>query len=294
MTTTARACVVAMFAACLGGVCPANGGAPKPPAGSSEWVYAVVSRGAPAIPDEALLNDMGKKGWELVSITRAGQGAEVSLHYVFKRQPSLLSRTVNTLPEDIRSRVAGTVAIARDCMVLAYLPGWAHGDVDNIAIADNDGGVRLLLDWDSIGDELLATESLCYAVALYSRLTTQHLPGDPGKIEAYAIRGPWGENTCWDSLPEADTAPIWDYPFQPGEGWKLFDVTGLVREQAESGTECHGVMLRFADEVCSADAPDWSGYQFVSREGEGEWETYRPLLLVLRPERAGAAPEPAE
>ena len=35
-------------------------------------------------------------------------------------------------------------------MVLAYLPDWNFGNVDNLGIGNNDGGVRTLIDWPAI------------------------------------------------------------------------------------------------------------------------------------------------
>ena len=52
-----------------------------------------------------------------------------------------------------------------------------------------------------------------------------------------------------------------------------------------SGRKSHGVILRFAEEDRSGKERNWSGYAFVSREGIGEWEEFRPRLLVVEAAR---------
>ena len=42
----------------------------------------------------------------------------------------------------IDGQIVEVSPITKDCMVLSYLPDWAHGNVDNIGVANNDGGVR--------------------------------------------------------------------------------------------------------------------------------------------------------
>ena len=90
------------------------------------------------------------------------------------------------------------------------------------------------------------------------------------------------------------------YQFEPGTGWKLFDVTPIVRVEAKAGKKGHGVLLRFLSEDFAERGADWSGYQFVSREGTGEWARRHPVLLVVeaseseRPRRAVAEQARAE
>lgn len=71
---------------------------------------------------------------------------------------------------------------------------------------------------------------------------------------------------------------------QPGDCWKLFDVTSLVRKQATAPQPSHGAVLRFPENR-GKERTEWSGYAFVSREALGEWESYRPALLVVDPEK---------
>ena len=70
--------------------------------------------------------------------------------------------------------------------------------------------------------------------------------------------------------------------FEPGDGWKLIDVTPLIRAQAQAGRKGHGVVLRFlSEDVSSGPIESFSDYKVVSREGDGEWASRRPLLLVV-------------
>ena len=116
-------------------------------------------------------------------------------------------------------------------------------------------------------------------LALYSRKTTV---GDgPSPIEAVELTSGWAESTSWADAPDAAPAPFASAVLTPGEGWKLFDVTPLVRKWASSESKGRGLMLRFAREDVGQGGK-WSGYQFVSREGQAD---RRPMLLVVEPSR---------
>ena len=65
-------------------------------------------------------------------------------------------------------------------------------------------------------------------------------------------------------------------------------ITTLVRDQAKAGRTGHGVLLRFLSEDFN-NGPPWSGYDLVSREGAGEWASRRPVLLVVKDEKAEKA-----
>ena len=69
------------------------------------------------------------------------------------------------------------------------------------------------------------------------------------------------------------------FEFVAAKGWKLFDVTPLIRKWAKAGTRGEGLMLRFAREDIGVGGK-WSGYEFVSREGPAG---RRPMLLVIDP-----------
>jgi hypothetical protein len=103
--------------------------------------------------------------------------------------------------------------------------------------------------------------------------------GDGQKVLVCPVTEEWNERTPWTAQPKFATEGAAEFPIVPGAGWKTFDVTGIVKRQAEQKQPFHGVVLRFGVEDKPQDA--WSGYEFVSREGEGEWRTRRPVLLVL-------------
>ncbi len=182
----------------------------------------------------------------------------------------------------VPGRVVRDAPLTKDNMVLAHIPDWAFGHVDNIGIANSDGGVRTLLDWPAVPpDEANAPDRRFY-LALYARQTTTK--GKAGPIVASEVARDWPERTSWKTQPEFESKPAATFDFEPGEGWKLFDVTPLVRARAKDNRPGHGIVLRFQRED-RPGAGAWSGYQFVSREGVNEWEPRLPLLLVVEPAR---------
>jgi hypothetical protein len=181
----------------------------------------------------------------------------------------------------VDGHIAKSLPITKDCMVLSYMPDWAHGNVDNIAIANNDGGVRTLLNWEPISLSDANAPNRRFMIALYSRKT--EAAGKPGPILAFEITEPWPEQTCWVTQPEYASEPDAQYKFVTEEGWKLFDVSSMVRSQLRGGGTKHGILLRWMTEDRSGVKKNWSGYQFVSREGQGQWMNRRPLLLVVEP-----------
>jgi hypothetical protein len=190
--------------------------------------------------------------------------------------PGAIVQPAEDLTEVAPGQILKEIPIVKDCMILSYLPLWKHGNVDNLAVADNDGGVRTLLDWDSNLPDDALEKNRKFFVALYSRKTTVQPTSDSVKV--YGVKDDWPEKTSWETQPGITTKPISYVEFSSGEGWKLFDVTKLVREQAVRRNG-HGVMLRFDAEDKSTK--EWSGYSFVSREGIGEWQGRCPRLLVV-------------
>ncbi len=191
------------------------------------------------------------------------------------------SNVPGELARSVPGRVVRTVPIIKDCMVLSYLPLWSHGRVDNIAVANNKGGVRTLLEWPAIPLEEARRSDRRFLIALYSRKTKFSPPA--GQLQVYELLAGWPECTSWNQKPIATPKPAATFDFVPGRGWKLFDVTALVRAQAQVGRKPHGVMLRFAreDYATAENKQSSSGYGFVSREGIGEWKAYRPRVLVV-------------
>ena len=241
--------------------------------GSDDWMPArsreiVVPPETASITVRLALTGRGKAFFDDVSLEVVGSPA--------------------TLPQDaqldaaVPGKVLRALPVTKDCMVLSYLPDWNHGEVDNIGVANNDGGVRTLLAWPAVPAAEARRPNLKFILALYSRETMSKPPA--GAIQAHELQEDWPERTSWEKLPRFDAKPFATFKFVPGGGWKLFDVTSLVRAQAKAPSKAHGVILRFAEEDRSGKENDWSGYAFVSREGLGEWENRRPLLLVVEAE----------
>jgi len=210
---------------------------------------------------------------------------EAQLPIVALVQASQTGQGEKAKPDDqlaalVQGRIVRSTAITKDCMVLSYLPDWAYGNVDNIGVANNDGGVRTLLSWPDIDSEG-GSADLHYVIAFYSRKTTAG--GTAGPILAFELRESWTERTSWQTLPDYDPEPAASFKFSPGDGWKLFDLTAVVQAQAKSGRKNHGVLLRFLSEDRTGKKDNWSGYAFVSREGKGEWAGRTPLFLVVKP-----------
>ncbi len=172
------------------------------------------------------------------------------------------------------------LSLSKDCLILAYLPTQNLGGVDNFALANNDGGCRCLIAWPDIPRDEAASPERRFVVALYSRKTTSQPPAGP--IHAFELLEGWNEFSSWKAQPRYNPEPAATYKFEPGDGWKLFDITPLVRDQAKAGRNSHGIVLRFLSEDFSGQRETWSGYDFVSREGAGEWVIRRPVLLVVK------------
>jgi hypothetical protein len=201
-----------------------------------------------------------------------------------KPDPEPASDDSAEVDEELAKLVPGRVVrsreVVKDCMVLAYLPDWAHGNVDNLGVANNDGGVRTLVEWPALKPEAAGAPEPRYFLALYSRETTVN--GRAGPILAFEPTKDWPEITSWKTQPGYESKPAATFKFEPGKGWKLFDVTPVVQAQLKAGRKGHGVVLRFQNEDRPGNGA-WCGYQFVSREGKGEWDGRQPRLLVVDP-----------
>ena len=183
----------------------------------------------------------------------------------------------------VNGRIKRTISINKDAMVLSYLPQWRHGNVDNIAVANNDGGVRTLLSWERPAKEELDEAGLQFWLMLHVR-KSRLKEGSP-VIQAHEIEEPWLEAIGWTQQPRFRLQPTMDTPLSPGTGWKAINVTELVRNRSQTSPVDYGIVLRFKDEDRPGKDNDWSGCQFTSREGSGQWENCRPVLLVVDPAR---------
>ena len=129
--------------------------------------------------------------------------------------------------------IVRAIPVSKDCMILAYMPDWNFGNVDNFGIGNNDGGVRTLIDWPAIPADEADSPDRQFLIALYSRKTISHPPAGP--IHAFEILENWPELNSWKTQPKYDPEPAATYKFEPDDGWKLFDITPLVRAQAKAG-----------------------------------------------------------
>lgn len=203
-------------------------------------------------------------------------------------QKAAVARSGPAVDRDLARLVDGTIVrtlpVNRDCMLLAYLPEQNVGHVDNLALGNYGGGIRMLIRWPDIPADEAQAPGNCFVLALYSRKNNSHPPA--GKILAFEILYDWDELNSWKIQPRYNPEPFASTAFEPGEGWKLFDLTPMVRDQAKKGRRNHGILLRFLSE--DARQPEVSEYYFVSREGAGEWTGRRPVLLVVKDAKAKA------
>jgi len=176
------------------------------------------------------------------------------------------------------------IPVSQDCMTMTYMPDWNFGNIDNLGLQNS--GARVSIDWPAIPPGEDASTERQFLIAIYSRKTTMHPPTGP--IHAFEILEGWREMTSWRTQPRYDPEPAATSKFEPGDGWKLFDITPLIRAQSKAGRPSHGILLRFLSE--DAVAPKLSGYDFVSREGAGEWANRRPVLLVVKASKPEKAP----
>jgi len=262
--------------------------------GSQDWVLAranpiVVPEDTKSIIVRAALTGKGRVWFDDLTLATASAGSQPTSATAPAGEAKV--SVDEKLREKVPGRIIQVLPVRKDCMVLSYIPQWSHGNIDNIAVANNDGGVRTLVDWGSIPAAEARREDRRFLLALYSRETTAK--PSPGAIQVCEILGDWPERTPWASQPRYAPKPVGESQFEPDEGWKIFDVTSLVRDQAKAGRRNHGVMLRFSREDRSGNKADWSGYAFASRECPREQGQHRPVLLVVEPAKP-AGSQPAE
>jgi hypothetical protein len=228
----------------------------------------------------AALTGKGKAWFDNISVKEIKIPSPASSGRPQEIRPNATPTAAPTAEEDLDDMFSGPIVtslpIIKDCMVLSYIPQWAHGNVDNVGVANNGGGVRALFKWETIHPEHIARDDVSFVLAVYSRKTTSREL--PGRIGAYEILEDWPENTSWTTQPETAKDPCASAEFLPGEGWRLLDITSMVRAQAKENRAGHGIQLRFDDE--SKTAEDWSGYSFVTRHAEAGGGF--PRLVVVK------------
>ncbi len=185
-----------------------------------------------------------------------------------------------------KGRIVRSQPLVKDATIIGYLPDWNHNHVDHFGVSDGGsagenpasrGGVRALLEWPSPSEEEIDKPGRRFLLALHARRVTA---GGTGPVLVYPILEEWPELTSWKSQPAYADEAATSIHLGPEMGWKLFDVTAIVRKQAAKPESFHGVMLRFGNE----DHVLWktSTFVFTSREAEGEWAPLRPMLLSRR------------
>ena len=117
-------------------------------------------------------------------------------------EPRQQSQSADVNPDLARlapGPIIRAISISKDCMVLSYLPDWNFGNLDNIGIGNNDGGVRTLIDWPAISPDEANSADRRYLIAFYSRRTISHPPASA--IQVYEILDEWPEVTSWKTQP---------------------------------------------------------------------------------------------
>jgi hypothetical protein len=246
--------------------------------GDQDWILlygepVAVPAGTAKITVRAVLTGLGKAWFDDLAVVPF----DLPTKSVVQDEPTE-SVADAELAEMVKGEIMQTLPVTKDCMILSYMPKWAHGNVDNIAVENHDGGVRTLLAWPEILPQDAADPNRSFLVALYARKTVANAPLEP--MGVYEILKDWPELTSWETQPASAEKPAIRFAFVPGEGWKLFDITALIRNHSGAKGKRHGLMLRFLQENGSTNS--WSGYQFVSREGAGQWLSRRPKLLIVR------------
>ncbi|MHC4478608.1 MAG: DNRLRE domain-containing protein [Planctomycetota bacterium] len=255
--------------------------------GDQDWMLVqsrpiVIPTETASIIVRAALTGKGKAWFddlELVVVDLSEQTKQIQLPE--KSTTSLTNDLVGALP----GKLVRSAPITKDCMILSYIPRWAYGKIDNLAVANNGGGVRTLIDWPAIPFDEAKRSDRRFIIAYYSRKTTFSPPAD--QIQAYELLRDWPERTSWEQQPTAALKPSATFDFVPDKGWKLFDITPLVRNQAKSKRKRHGMLLRFAHEDHASKTH--SGYSFVSGEGTGQWESFKPKLLIVESRQASTS-----
>lgn len=184
---------------------------------------------------------------------------------------------------DLKARVNGrivrTLPVTQDAVIISYLPNNSYGQWDWLAVANNDGGVRTVLSFDRPSVEETGQPEVKFLLALFARETTFKPPA--ARMQIHEVLNKWDETVSWNDQPSFAPETVASVDMTAlANTWWLFDVTKFVRSQVRDGRDNFGVVLKLEKEDRTGAAKDWSGCQFVSREGPA---TRRPILLVVAP-----------
>ncbi len=191
-----------------------------------------------------------------------GDDESVSLAFetIIERHGPMVLRVCRTVLRDVHT--------AEDAFQASFLV---------LARRARDLGAR-----DLLGNWLygVAARTARKARAVAARRQVRESQAVANRPTAVEILEDWLEITSWASQPRYGSKPAATYELRPRDGWKLFDITPLVRSPAKAGRKPHGAVFRFWSEDFSAAT--FSDYKMVSREGTSQWMHPRPMLLVVK------------
>jgi hypothetical protein len=142
-----------------------------------------------------------------------------------------------------------------------------------VEIQNDSGGSRMLFDWSPISAEDLKGDNRKFMLALYQRQAVG--AALTLKIGAYEIKAEWKEPT-WKDQPAVAEKPFAEFEIKPDAGWRIFDITPLIRSYQQSGKPGFGVEFRALDENATAALR----YGFEVQENSDAY----PILLAIDPE----------
>ncbi|HUT22993.1 MAG TPA: permease prefix domain 1-containing protein [Sumerlaeia bacterium] len=189
-----------------------------------------------------------------------------------------------TLAAIVDGKISDVVPIVKDTVVRSQSYGSGYDNMTHMEVMDFGGGAHTLVQWRSVPDRDPSRPDDCrFLLALYAWHVTKR--DESGPIRGYEAVESWLEKSPLrlEEQPEFAAEPVGVYElYDDGKaGWRLFDVTPLVQSQIQRGRAGHGFMLRFdRGDVASAFR---SGYTFLTREAQGTWAPFRPVLLVVEP-----------
>ena len=171
-------------------------------------------------------------------------------------------------------------------------------DHDHVSVWNTGRMLQVLLRWPMIPAVERSRPDRRFVLALHAResegatanpLVLHEIPHtadqDSSDVVAPDPPGHARREQWLPGLPPVLAEPAGRYAFEPGHGWRLFDVTKLVRPAVAGRRDSFGVLLGFASEAASKEdqvSLVFSGPRATSRQGP-----FPPVLLVV--EAGGAA-----
>ncbi|HEX8522855.1 MAG TPA: DNRLRE domain-containing protein [Tepidisphaeraceae bacterium] len=247
--------------------------------GDQDWTRlttrpVAVPQATAVITVRAALTGKGKAWFDDIEVTEVGDAGAATPAQVQTPPPTpQAAPQTNPVPlaHVVQGKIVDQLPVSQDAMIISYIPLGEYPALDYFAVANNEQGVRGLIRWNKVP---ASANGKKFLLALYSSETTE--AADPGSVEVHEVTSEWSDSVSWKEMPKFSQDVVSSTPFSKGIGWKVFDVTDVVKKQM-SQEQPRGVMLKFADETKHAPG-GWSGYQFISRERGGP---LAPVLLVV-------------